>query len=293
GVTDLTFDRGFLSLVQMTALDFLTNADKLFTVVPRLTGLKIALESRPVEQLLRAAKLSRLHTLDLSRNPKATAAEWLNGARAFTSGPHTVNLQRLRLAHCQLSGGAALSLLTESEGLRSLRSLDLGGTEFTMDDLGRLGVEPPPSGLRKLSFAESPTFGNFGASSVANSKLWNRLTTLNLARTRLDGDGAAALASSPRLESLKSLDVSGCDLGDRGARVISAKPLTPSLKILDLSGNMIRGEGARALAASKHLAQLDVLIVRDNPLGADGAAALGSSKPLAGVRIVGPVVRSV
>lgn len=102
----------------------------------------------------------------------------------------------------------------------------------------------------------------FGSKHTAN------LTSLNIARDRIDADGAKRLAKSAALARLTSLDVSLNPLGDDGVAELGKSKHLKQLVSLNLTVTGFGEAGLIALAAFKNMPALRTLLLSGNQLSA-------------------------
>jgi uncharacterized protein (TIGR02996 family) len=273
----------------------------------RLTALDLAgngISTLGMQSLVHSPAFVRLRRLDLTRNASigdkavrllahaegakelqalnlAGTNATLHGLRALFQSSRLPLLTILNVSGNRSSWGeltSPLRLLAESKLLGQLRSLDLSENVHPavladlLDSLREAHLDSLY--LRGIS-AESAD-----AAKLAASPHLAKLTTLDLRKNTLGGEGVQILANSPYLGSLTHLDLSSNNLRDAGARSIAESPYLTRLTVLDLAGNDIGGPGLKALAASGNLSRLATLDLAGNFIGSESVQALADSPHL-------------
>jgi uncharacterized protein (TIGR02996 family) len=318
----VSFRRGFVEQVSLTATTFLRKGEELFTQVPfREVQLRAVPGTVPI--LASSPLLARLSALDLSEK-LLSGEQW----RMLATSPY-------------LDGLAALTVWLGPEGVRELatwphlprlRRLDLPGWMATADPITAL-ASAPLRALTHLRLGNATVHGENlrtlaeGAPDLANLALWScnvtpdvgpvlereenlpALTSLTLHGPRVAVEAVEALCRSQVGSRLESLDLAcipdgnvalrGLTQGERPCRLrrlnlcrtevsaagaqALARAVLPELRWLDLGDNRIDASALGRLVASPHLVGLRWLNLGNNPLGDDGARALAGSPNLRGL----------
>lgn len=202
---------------------------------------------------------------------------------------------RLQCAYDKLPEGEAriaatppiLAALARSPYLRSLRSLDLGLGQYSLNQIGPSGckalaeAEALPQ-LRELELDFNEVTDEGWLAMVESGKL-GRFTALRLQKCSLgDASLMPMFSGAPRLDELVTLDLSHNAMGPAGASALAA--LAPrSLRSLWLYGNPIGDAGVAALAKAPWLGQLRELNLDLVGMTDAGARALIESPHLDGI----------
>lgn len=120
----------------------------------------------------------------------------------------------------------ALAGLASAEHLTALRSLDLGSTGVSADDVIALSRAPFFEDLTELNLDFNP-LGPGVIEALARGK---SLRALSLSQCRLDDRAVVALASSANLRELEYLDLRSSDLTAVAARALVDSKLLSKLK---------------------------------------------------------------
>ena len=112
------------------------------------------------------------------------------------------------------------------------------------------------------------------------------LTTLSLARDRMDAAEVAIFSRSPHFPRLESLNLSQNRIGGRGIRHLAEAPHLTRLTHLDLSSNDLTIEDVRLLAELRRFRGLSSLALRDNGLGVTAVRVLAGSANLSGLKVL-------
>ena len=236
-------------------------AHALATAFPALDLLDVeacALDADGLRALTASARLAKVASLDLSRNP--------NGDDAFAHALDALALPALRHLACvdsQLATASAAALARAP--LADLRSLDLSS-----NPLGDAGVEALVGGarLRALEVLRIKNAGvaQRGLAALASSELGARLRAIDLAHNAVDDHGLAELLAGDRLATVDALDLGGCALTTAGLHALVTSPLAGRLAHLTLTG---LPPGALAVVLASELPALRSLVAD----GFDDAAA--------------------
>jgi uncharacterized protein (TIGR02996 family) len=161
---------------------------------------------------------------------------------------------------------AAPTLLAGSRHLHRVRSLELNGMvapEFVGIPL--LGECPGVAGIRELNLGECAHDDDL-LESLAESKPWPSLESLNLYRNLFRARGLRALAGAPIMSTLRKLELARGLFGDEGLREVLRSPWIARLRHLNLSENQLHTRVIKNLA-SIPWEQLEVLDLSSNDLG--------------------------
>jgi hypothetical protein len=190
-----------------------------------------------------------LHTLDLSRNARFTAAGW----DAFARTQNVPALTRLRVDECDLTGDRLTALA--------------GATRF------RLSV---------LSARHCGTGPGTGA-ALAAAPWADALRILDLGFNGLEPADVKALAACSRFAALRHLDLSYNALGPTGLAALSANPALHGLRALNLAGRASDSHGLTSAHFDRFLAKLSAADLRHldlsgRPVGPKAARHLTEPK---------------
>ena len=222
------FQRGFVTHVTCTALQFIKHGEALMRAAPvRSVGIRRG--AGRIAALAESPHLAGLTALDLRSNSANDA-----GIEALAASPHLRHLTTLRLGN-NFIGSAGMRALAAAPWLARLSVLDF------------LWMHMQAAVLRV--FLASPYLP--------------RPLVLVLAYNHLSNDGAELLAASPLLEQVVNLDLRSNSIGPHGMQALAASPYLACVRKLALSWNLFGDTGARALLASPHLSQLRRLSVHD------------------------------
>jgi uncharacterized protein (TIGR02996 family) len=281
---------------------------------PQLATLRVlkalGLDAKDMRRLVGSPHLTRLRTLKLTSNGMGTA-----GVLKLTQAATLANLETLDLTgpgyyesyyDNPLIDLAGMEALADWQGLKSVRSLSLSGSDVRSAGLRRQLQSPHAAGLKSLSLrsgrldgAAMAEFANAskklklesidlgenvledsGAENLAAAKCLSELKILRLDRCEIPEDGAAHLAkTAPFVEGLRILEAGHNHFGSAGLDTLLQRSST-TLHTLGLRNNSVWNEGAALLAespASNELLELDLV---ENALTADAAKSLGKAKNL-------------
>jgi uncharacterized protein (TIGR02996 family) len=244
------FQRGFVTHVVCTALQFIRHGEALMRAAP-VRSLRIRRGEGRIIALAESPHLAGLTALDLRSNMAGDA-----GAVALAASPHVRHLTTLRLGGNRI-GAAGMRTLAVSPYLSNLTSLNLLGNHV----LAELAAAPWLASLASLDLtATSPRIEALRA--LLASPYLPRPKVLSLCTNAFRDEGAELLAASPLLEQVVTLDLSINFITPRGIQALAASPYVGSVRKLNLSGNRFGDAGAHALLASPHLGQLRQLNMR-------------------------------
>ena len=201
------------------------------------------------EALAGLPPLTRLHTLDLSRNGFAEYA-W----EAFANGRSLPALASLQLEGGDMSGNR-IELLAAADGFE-LRVLGLAGSGCRVGHTGAALAAAPWAGALRVLDLQVNSLDPADVKAVAAGKKFAELRHLNLADAALNPAALAALAANPALRGLRALNLSGHPHHSRGLTPTHfdrflAKLDMPDLRHLDLSGRPVGPRAARRLTDPK------------------------------------------
>ncbi len=231
---------------------------------------------RGADRLARGLRrLSTLTTLVLSGNEVGSAgAESLAGLLGSDGPP----LADLNLGDNKFGDAGAIHIATGAAGSTTLTDLNLSDNGVSAEGARVVAdLLASSSCLTELDLSYNPL--ELGAGTLCEA-LASRLSTLNLAWTRIDDGGAQQIGQALDTAScqLKTLNLSGNSLGVAGVAMIARALCThanSALAVLDLCSNRVGDEGAlevEKLASSNTV--LRELHLRDNRITASGAASL-------------------
>jgi uncharacterized protein (TIGR02996 family) len=255
----------------------LANSPQLAT----LRALKaLGLDAKDLGRLAASPHLKNLRTLCLTSNGVGTA-----GVVSLTQAATLTKLESLDLTgpgyyesyyDNPLIDLAGMEALADWEGLTSVRSLSLSGSDVRSAGLRRLLQSPHAAGLKALSLRSGRLDGAAMAEFAdANKKL--KLETLDLSENVLNDGGAENLAAATCLNELKILRLDRCEIPEDGA-VLLAKTASfaPGLRILEAGHNHFGSAGLEALL-QRSSTTLHSLGLRNNTLTNHGATLLAES----------------
>lgn len=289
GFADVTFRRGFISLITSGILHFRDRAAALTTADAPAFALELEEDERDsavwetdyddyirvLEEVGERPELQRCVSLGLPclgmgpgatilGSPNLTALRRLDFPDNET-GPGIHNLARETFANLQWvnvhnSDSAAdcpsITPLAECPSLANLEYLDFGANEQGSDDLR----------------------------AVAAAKQWSRLRYLSLTCSTFGESAATEFFATPNLPALRELDLSHTfngplhwdtvGNGDPFTEAIAGSPLLARLSKLWLQGNGITDDGAKALASAPPSVKLEVLDLSRNPISDVGQRVL-------------------
>jgi len=230
--------------------------------------------------------MDRIDEVDLHNNTKLTDSlvPFLTKLFGKPAGP---SLLRLSLSRCSGAGTAALDiveeLLTSDNGLKNLRSLDLGGIQMAMKPCQAIcsAVQAHPfleeAHLAQIGMGDSPA-----CSACVDYLLGSTLRTLDLSWNCFSADNfermGMRLVETQLLQTLKVANCSSSTGSLENAPVchfVQYLSHDKTLTSLDLSLNQLSYRGAFVLedALVDH-PRLRTLDMKDNPLGAFGMRSM-------------------
>ena len=255
-----------------------------FANSPQLATLRVlkasGLDARELGQLAASPHLKNLRTLCLTSNGVGTA-----GVRSLTEAATLTNLETLDLTgpgyyesyyDNPLIDLAGMEALADWQGLQSVRSLSLSGSDVRTEGLRRLLQSPHAVGLKSLSLRSGRLDGTAMAEfAAANKKL--KLETLDLGENILQESGAENLAAAKCLSELKHLRLDRCEIPQAGAvHFAKTASFIEGLRILEAGHNHFGSAGLRALL-ERSSTTLHSLGLRNNTLTHEAVALLSES----------------
>jgi uncharacterized protein (TIGR02996 family) len=202
------FRRGFIESVEISAGQFLEQAESLFRVAP-LRHIHFLRATQHLPELANCPWLGRLTVLDLSGNAIRD-----DGVAVLATSPHLGKLTTLDLSGCEIhtEGAEHLAVATNLTGLRELR---LAGCGIKADGFGALLRSPSLQQVTKLDVR-----GNHQCWVSPNAdELWVTLT-----ETNIDDDGVRLLAGNPEAARLETVELSLNLVGEDGWEALINSP---------------------------------------------------------------------
>jgi uncharacterized protein (TIGR02996 family) len=213
----LTFSRGFLESIALSASALLRHGETLFRHHP-VRKLRLATDSMITPQEASALAvcpfLARVRALTVRGNLFWNA----EGPRVLLGTPYLSGLTELYLGGSVL-GRRGAAVLAACPFLGNLTVLDL----------------------------DDGYIGDLGLDALLTAPDLSRLTTLRLGYNQIGNPGVAALLASPRLSNLKELSLAHNRFGPRAAQALADAPHLANLTSLELQGNKIGVRAAEAL----------------------------------------------
>ncbi len=223
----LTFQRGFLETIRLSAADLLLHGDDLFRRHPlQRVWLDRAVTAEEASALAARPFLARLTGLTVGQKvtfygPFARIFGTLADAeaqRALLGSPHLSGLKELSLAASGLgSGGAAV--LAACPLLGRLTALDLSYCLLRDAGVEALLAAPDLSRLTSLRL-DFNDIGHPGVAALVAYPRLNRLKELSLADNRFGSRAAQRLVAAPHLANLVRLEVQGNILSERATGML-------------------------------------------------------------------------
>jgi uncharacterized protein (TIGR02996 family) len=173
--------------------------------------------------------------------------------------------------------------LAGSRLLPRLRRLELNGTVGPeVVGIPVLGESPAVAGLRVLDLGECAHDDDL-LESLAESKPWPALESLNLYRNLFGPAGLRALAQAPILSTLRHLGLARGLFHDPGVREILRSPHVGRLRHLNLSENALHSAVIKDLTEVQW-ENLEILDLSSNELGPSAIRHLAGSPQLRNLR---------
>ena len=251
---------------------------------PQLSTLRVVktlgLEINDLGQLASSPHLRNLQTLCLASNGVGTA-----GVVTLTEAANFSKLKSLDLTgpgyyeayyDDPLIDLAGMEALAAWNGLKSIESLSLSGSDVRSTGLRRLLQSPNAVGLKSLSLRsgrlDGPAMAEF---SDAHKKL--KLEALDVRENILTGSGAQHLAGASCLSDLKTLRMDRCEISqDDAVAFAQTAPFLDGLRILEAGHNHFGLTGLQSLLG-RSSTTLHTLGLRNNSLANEGVLLLAES----------------
>ena len=297
GVTWMTFERGFVSSIQIDSADALHGQVEAIAAAAPITRV----EAGPFDEQMAvpAGGVPWLRTLCLHRGElepndersllsearelEATIVSEYEQLEWLAQRSPGVPLERVQIRGEHVAGASVARQLVELPDAAHLVALELG-TQFVDHDTG---------------YFDDPTLRVTGAELLAGAKL-ERVERLDVGLQRVTSKGLTALARS--MPKLRELGARGCELdelswlgadgtpiahldlgvnafGARGLQAIAGSPRTRTLESLVLDTCEVSAEGITALVQSPCWSTLQHLDLSRNPIGLAGVLALVEAPP--------------
>jgi uncharacterized protein (TIGR02996 family) len=158
-----------------------------------------------------------------------------------------------------------------------------GPLTVNVADLERFDVD-------RYAFAPILEIGLEGDLSAVNRVVdWpglDRVGTLQLRESRVDGPALARLLASPRLRHLTALELVQVEIGESGIKALVESPAWPRLTRLGSWNTVLARRHIELLAAADPPPGLDELALHSSTLGPAEARVLAASPLLAGLRVL-------
>ncbi|MFQ5451663.1 MAG: hypothetical protein ACE5E9_13630 [Nitrospinaceae bacterium] len=204
-----------------------------------------------------------------------------------------------------------MTVISGSEQVRSVKSLDLSDNQINDEGLGILFESPNLAGLEELylginfvtdrgilGLAQSTRLAmtHLKVLSLSDNKLtdaslselvrspnFNCLEFLDIGWNEVGNGTAQALGETNTLANLKKLDLERGYIDSEGVNHLVRGRVIEHLEELNLSANKLNDEAVQILANTPKLSSLRVLRLSQNLFGDEGAKALGASATLTGL----------
>jgi uncharacterized protein (TIGR02996 family) len=242
-VDGCNFRRGFVDGLEMSATEFVENAEKIFAAAPTIRSARFPDASNEIGGLAKCKYLARLASVDIREMCECGFCPIHNDLRALFNSKHA----------------------------KSLTNLNIAGNRMDAEGAKRLAKSSALSRLTVLDVSDNP-LGNEGVAELGESKHLKQLVSLNLSETGLDAEGVEAIAAFKNMPALRNLVL--FRVSTPALKKFVTSPLFAQLTSLDLSGNTFGDAGARVLAAVPRTAKLETLTVVHCKIGAKGKALL-------------------
>ena len=251
---------------------------------PQLATLHVlksrGLDARELGFLVASPHLENLRTLCLTSNGVGT-----EGVTSLINAASMANLETLDLTgpgyyesyyDNPLIDLAGMEALADWQGLQSVRSLSLSGSDVRSAGLGRLLRSPHAAGLKSLSL-RSGRLDGAAMAEFAGADSNMKLETLDLRENVLQDSGAEFLAAAECLNELRILRIDRCEISQSSAvRFAENASFLDGLRILEAGHNHFGSAALQALL-ERSSATLHSLGLRNNTLGNEGAKLLAES----------------
>jgi uncharacterized protein (TIGR02996 family) len=263
-VKGVTFRRGFVERVDLTAEQFLAHADDLFRSAPVRT-LRLRGCAGRLAEVVRHSALDRVRSLEIGANQLRPPDVEALAASSCLGGLETLDL---RLNFLGDEGVRALARCRFDR----LRRLQLGLNQMTEAGLQALLESPSFPALAELDLNNHAPPGSpeFCQSASGFTMYWNPISD----------EFARLIAGSPLAARLTALELDGAlymhgtGVGDEGCQELARSPFLTNLTVLDLSGGSVTAEGVRALTGAANLGRLRRLLCYYDALDDEALTAL-------------------
>ncbi len=241
--------RGFVPLHELAipAARFLARCDDLFRCAPGTRRLRLQEVRDHAAPLAVLPALARYEHLSFAREHIDELASPLAGS------PHLAQLRSLDLGRTDVSPDE-LRVLLRSRAYPRLERLDLAGCR-DLDALRALLDAPFAGSLRRLGL--DVCF--LGGAAIPLLGGLPRLDAVSLAHGELEDEQLHALARLPR--RFVELGLRANRFGPEGAAALAASPIVDELEELDVQGSPIGDAGCLAIAGSPRLRRLRALAI--------------------------------
>jgi uncharacterized protein (TIGR02996 family) len=232
---------------------------KALTSSPFLSGLKtLRLQSdeliTPGETLANASFIEGLTELRISGRQVNAAA-----AQSLANSP--CRLESLTLGYG--TGNAAIRAIADSEGLRSLKSLDLVSEfrkSFTQPALRKFGESKFDAPLKTLKLRTVHP----GFAEAFELPRFKSLEHLEISWSSVQNSGLINILD--HLKNLVELRLNECGIGDTGAIALSRSPVLQTLRKVHLPSNSITLRGIEAILDSDYYTKKTKFYLASNSL---------------------------
>lgn len=241
--------RGFVPIreLELPAARFLARRDDLFRCAPGATRLHLREVRDHAEALAALPALARYEHLSFAHERLEEFVEPL--ARS----PHLAQLRSLDLGGTHLSLDE-LRVLLRARAYPALERLNLAGCRHA-EAIGALGGAPFAGTLRRLGLDHCP----FGGAAIPLLAELPRLDAVSIARGDLTDEHVHALARLRR--RFVEFGLRANRFGFRGTAALAASPVADELEELDVRGSPIGDGGCLAIAGSPRLRRLRALAI--------------------------------
>jgi uncharacterized protein (TIGR02996 family) len=224
--------------------------------------------------------------------PITDLEQWLEG-ESDEDGPsllagarHLHRVRRLRMYGMVRPDVVGLPVLGDSPGVAGIEELDLGESAYSDDLLESLAESKPWPALRSLNLYRN-LFEAPGLRALANAPMMSTITRLEMARGLFHDEGVRELLRSSYLPRLRHLNLQENALHSPVIRSLVSIPFT-QLEVLDLSSNELGAAAIRQLAESPHMRNLRSLdLGAGHKLSDAEMKALAASPHFGNLRVLG------
>lgn len=200
---------------------------------------------------------------------------------ALQKDPATLKLSGQYLAADEVA------IISQSEQMKSVKSLDLSDNQVSDKDLKILFEAPCLAGLEELylgiNYIADPGVIEL---SQSTSLAMANLKVLILSDNKLTDASLCELVRSPNFNSLEVLDVGWNEAGNPTAQALGDTKTLVNLKKLDLERGYIDAEGINALIGGKVIEHLEELNLSANKLDDEAVKTLASTPKLSALRVL-------